>query len=485
MKILIFGGSGVISEYLTRLASENSIDVYCYCRGNKKEVLPKNIKVIIGDCFSSEELLLKLSEYEFDIVVDFLSFEKSQLYIKLNALKRKVKQYVFISSAVVYSLTYDNFRKNEEMEKNNNLWDYSTGKIDCEKLLAEFCAANEIYYTIVRPYITYGNQRVPFQINSFENSFSIINRIILGKQVIIAGDGNNRCTLTHSEDLCRVLIGLFLNPKAYNNDFHITSDESYTWNEVLDIIGETIGVKPKPIYIPIEFIERNSLLLKGSLVGDKARNMLFDNTKIKNAINNKQLFNVSLKEGLKKTYQYMKATPRFYRSDIFWDKEMDYLLERYYMNNCVNELAYDTAVSMLDYNLKLYRSNYIPLEREFRELEKNYNLLYRLSSLDSCLNKVESYFESMNIKQIAIYGIGNFGEKFYKIIKDSSKIQVNYIIDINVKEFPCLKICNLNDQLNKVDAIIITPIRYFSEIKQELLKKCDYKIISLGEVLDV
>jgi len=486
MKILIIGGSGVISEYLTAIASQNNMDVYCYCRGNRKELIPDNVNIIYGDCFVKEEMNAKLKKYYFDVVIDFLSFDRNQLNIKLEALKGNVEQYIFISSAVIYTESSDLIRKNEISDKDNRIWEYSIGKIECEEFLEEFCYKHGIHYTIARPYITYGNQRMPFQINSFKNSFSIINRIMLGKEIVIAGDGNNQCTITHAEDLCRALMGLFLNSAAYDNDFNITSDENFTWNQVLDLIGKEVGIMPVPIYLPVDFVEENSMLLKGSITGDKARNQLFDNSKLKSVLDDKNLFRIKFEDGLRDTYNHMKNRSEFYTADSLWDREMDQLIEKYLEeleSPISNKYKKEKTEKTENSDLEIYRHNYLPLESKYYDLVQNFNWLDKLTSLDNSLGIFEDYFQSRNIKHIAIYGIGNFGKKFYKIIKGSSKIAVKYIIDINIKEYEDVKICNLNDALDTVDIVVVTPITHFNEIKTQLSKKCGYKIISVEEIL--
>lgn len=483
MKILIFGGSGVISEYLTVQASHKYMNVYCYCRGNRKDLLPNDINIIYGDCFDKIDLDRNLKDQTFDVVIDFLSFNKGQLSDKLNSLKGKIKQYIFISSAVVYSVNGDFEKKDEGTDKNNFLWDYSKEKIECELLLQEYCIENNIKYTIVRPYITYGNQRIPFQINSFQNSFSLINRIILGKPIVIAGDGNNYCTLTHSEDFCKALLELFLNPLAYNNDFNIMSDETFTWNQVLDIIGETVGIRPNQIYLPVDFIENNSRLLRGSMVGDKARNMLFDNSKIKKILKNDNAFHIKFKDGIKNTVHYMMNTQRLLQTDSIWDMEMDHLIDNFIEKEKILDLNPYKTESTFNFNIDIYRSNYLTLEKKYYDMEKNYNWICKLALLNDKLTILESYFESNCINDIAIYGMGYLGKIFYELLRKSKQINIKYIIDMNVKEHDKLNIYKVGDNLEAVDAIIVTPITKFNVIQINLLKHYSYKIISLEEIL--
>lgn len=86
-------------------------------------------------------------------------------------------------------------------------------------------------------------------------------------------------------------------------------------------------------------------------------------------------------------------------------------------------------------------------------------------------------------KKIAIYGIYDLGERLYYELKDSS-IEVKYIIDRN----PSTKISDVEiykptDDFETVDAIIVTAIHYFDEIKNDLAKKMNCPILSLEDVV--
>lgn len=482
MRILIFGGSGVISEYLPRVALEAGMEVYCYCRGRRDELFDERVHIIHGDCFQREELYSKLKDHSFDTVIDFLSFNQAQLEMKLHALTGRVKQYIFISSASVYSTTSDGRRKLEEDDIGNGLWDYSVHKVECENLLKEFCPCNNIRYTIIRPHITYGNQRVPFQINSFKNSFSIIDRMILGKPIAVAGDGNNYCTITHSEDLCRIMVRLFLNANAYDTEFHITSEEAFTWNQVLDIIGKILGIMPRPVYLPVDYVEKNSLLLKGSMVGDKARNMLFDNSKIKQALGEEHLCTLSFETGIARTCNYMLNTERFYEVDLGWNREIDELIKKAERNAGIVPIDQKTDIE-IKINAGIYRYNYLRLEQKYNELDLSFRLLSSLTAGDKALQVIEAYFADKGIQRIAIYGLGDYGGRFYHIIKASSKVSVECLIDRKVKLFDGWQVRDPKDKLPEVDAVIVTPVHGFDEIKAQLSDQYDYNIIALEDII--
>jgi len=66
--------------------------------------------------------------------------------------------------------------------------------------------------------------------------------------------------------------------------FHITSDESLTWNQIHVIVAAAAGAEPKLVHVPSTLIAAFDPEWGDSLLGDKAHSMVFDNTKIKRLV---------------------------------------------------------------------------------------------------------------------------------------------------------------------------------------------------------
>ena len=63
-------------------------------------------------------------------------------------------------------------------------------------------------------------------------------------------------------------------------------------------------------------------------------------------------------------------------------------------------------------------------------------------------------------------------------------VRVLYGIDKNVDRISStVDIVSINDNLEPVDAIIVTAISFFDEINKELSKKIDCPIISLDDII--
>jgi nucleoside-diphosphate-sugar epimerase len=133
--------------------------------------------------------------------------------------------------------------------------------------------------TIVRPSHTYDVGLLPVH-----GGWTIVDRMRRGLPVIVHGDGSSLWTLTHCEDFARGFCGLLGHPAAIGETFHITSDETLTWDQIHGILGRAAGARPKMVHVPSELIAAFDPEWGASLLGDKAHSMTFDNAKIKKLV---------------------------------------------------------------------------------------------------------------------------------------------------------------------------------------------------------
>ena len=96
---------------------------------------------------------------------------------------------------------------------------------------------------------------------------------------------------------------------------------------------------------------------------------------------------------------------------------------------------------------------------------------------------LSAYFERVGYKRIAIYGMSAAGMTLLDELKET-EVQVVYGIDKRADEvYADLDIVTMEEDLDVVDAIVVTAISFFDEIKEELGMKVDCPIISLNDIL--
>lgn len=96
---------------------------------------------------------------------------------------------------------------------------------------------------------------------------------------------------------------------------------------------------------------------------------------------------------------------------------------------------------------------------------------------------IASYFEKNGYQKIAIYGMSFAGETLLGEFKDSD-ITVAYGIDKNAASiYSDVDIVSMDDELDEVDAVVVTAITFFDEIEEQLSEKLECPIISLEDIL--
>lgn len=93
------------------------------------------------------------------------------------------------------------------------------------------------------------------------------------------------------------------------------------------------------------------------------------------------------------------------------------------------------------------------------------------------------YFKGNSYKKIAIYGMSYAGETLVDELR-GTEVKVVYGIDKNADTiYSDVDVLSMEDDLAKVDAVVVTAITFFDEIKEKLLKKLDCPILSLEDIL--
>ena len=326
-KALFIGGTGTISTAITAaLAAEGKWELTLLNRGNRNAALPEGVKVIQAD-IEDETAVAKLLEGRFwDCVCDFIGFVPAQVERDWRLFKGKTRQYMYISSASAYQKPAASPFITEGTPLANPYWEYSRNKIACEDFLMEKYRKEGFPVTIVRPSHTYDERSVPLGVHGNKGSWQVIQRMLAGKRVIIHGDGTSQWTLTHNSDFAKGFIGLMGNPHALGNAFHITTDETLSWNQIYQTIADKLGVELKACHVSSEFVADVAPYdFRGGLIGDKAVTVLFDNSKLKRAVPGFQA-TVRFEEGVARTLDHILSHPELQVPDPEFDAWCDRVL---------------------------------------------------------------------------------------------------------------------------------------------------------------
>lgn len=328
MKALLIGGTGIISAAISKQLAEQGHELYLLNRGQRKRELSQdNVKYLTCDINDEKKVTQLIKDIEFDVVADFIAFEKEQVQRDYRLFKDKTKQYIFISSASAYQKPLSDYRITEGTPLSNPYWQYSRDKIDCEDFLMKMYRENSFPVTIVRPSHTYDHRFLPVGVHGKNGSWQVARRMLEGKPVIIHGDGTSLWTVTNNRDFAKGFVGLMGNVHAIGEAVNITSDESLTWNQIHEIIASALGVNLKAYHVSSDMLDACSTQdFIGGLIGDKANTVVFDNSKLKRLVPE---FNATIRfdQGIKETIEFILANPEHQKEDEEFDAWCDKLID--------------------------------------------------------------------------------------------------------------------------------------------------------------
>lgn len=330
MKTALFiGGTGTISSAVTRkVAASTEWKLYLLNRGSRSSAIPDGVELIKADINDEADVAAKLEGMHFDCVCDFIGFVPAQAERDYRLFKGRTAQFMFISSASAYQKPCQSPFITEDTPLENPYWQYSRDKQACEEFLFGKWREEGFPVTIIRPSHTYDERKVPIGVHGNKGNWQVIRRIMDGKPVIIQGDGTSLWTMTHNSDFAKGFFGLMGNPKAIGEAFHITSDESLTWNQIYDCIGKALGIECKKYYVSTDFLAATGAHFDfyGALFGDKSNTVIFDNSKLKSLVP-EFVCTIPYEKGVKMTIDNILAHPELQIEDPEFDDWCDRVID--------------------------------------------------------------------------------------------------------------------------------------------------------------
>jgi len=319
MKILVLGGTGAMGIHLVQLLSESGHTTYVTSR--TKHEPKNNIQFIQGNA-RNIDFISRLLEEKWDAIIDFMVYTTAEFKQKYKLFLQSTKQYIFISSARVYADSNEpiteisprllDISKDVEYLSSD---EYALTKARQEDILQNSGKTN---WTIIRPYITYSENRLQLGVLEKEEW---LYRALHGKTIVFSKDiASKITTLTYGFDVSKGIFAIIGNKKSLGQIFHITSNESVTWQQVLDIylkvLEKYLEKKPKVLLQELKDFElwRPS---KYQIYYDRLYNRKFDNTKIASFVD-VQSYTI-LEEGLSKSIEKFIQNPTF--ANINWTAE--------------------------------------------------------------------------------------------------------------------------------------------------------------------
>ncbi len=323
LRVLLIGGTGIISTACAVEAVAQGHEVHLLNRGASGiRPVPSGAIVHLADIRDPATVTAALAGMSFDVVVEYVAFLPEQVASDVALFAGRTKQYVFVSSASAYQTPPARLPVTESTPLRNPFWAYSRHKIACEEVLVAAYRETGFPVTIVRPSHTYDPTMVPF-----DGGWTVVDRMLRGKGVVVPGDGTSLWTITHHTDVARGFVGLFGRHESIGEAFHITGDEAPTWNYIYTEIARAAGVDdPDLVHVPSDAIAAVDDEWGAAMLGDKSHSMIFDNTKIRRLLPGFAA-RVPFTRGADEIIAWHRDHPEHQVVDPHFDSLMDALVE--------------------------------------------------------------------------------------------------------------------------------------------------------------
>ena len=251
IKVLIIGGTGLISTGIVEHLSARGAELTLFNRGQRKSSLG-NLPLIVGDRDLPAEFEARLARERFDVVIDMICFSPAQAEATVRACAGRTEQLIFCSTVCTYGTDIPARVLVDETFPQKPSSEYARNKLSCEQIFERAAAAGHFQTTIIRPSNSYGPGAS--LIDQMEFDSVVWDRVANGLPVLCAGDGLGLWQATHRSDVGRLFAYAAGNPKTYGQAFNATRDHVFTWRDYYREAAQALGTRAELVLAPAGWV---------------------------------------------------------------------------------------------------------------------------------------------------------------------------------------------------------------------------------------
>ena len=246
MKVLVMGGTRFNGLALVNELYKQGHQVTVLNRGVTEAPLPKAVRRLVADRNDAAALKAALGNEEWDCVQDISGYNLPQVRSLVECVKGRVGHYIFASSTVTYAATRIlPIRESSAVDATPRQNEYARNKLECEAYLFSLYRSERFPATSVPFSMVFGpNNIIP------DREQKMFQRLLLGRPILVPGDGTTVGQVGHVEDEARALRVMMGNPITFGKRYNLTGKDAYTDDGYVDTFAEIVGVEPKRIYVP-------------------------------------------------------------------------------------------------------------------------------------------------------------------------------------------------------------------------------------------
>lgn len=247
MRVFVTGAAGFIGRRLVPRLRAAGHEPTALLQAHEPAATAAGARVVRGDITAPESLAGLLDGH--DAVVHLAGAvgygqtfavctrvnRDGTAHVARAAVRAGARRFVHMSSVSVYGRVPD-VPLDEDAPLRRIGDPYGDTKIDAERLLTAHAAAGELQLTILRPTVIYGPGDDKFLPRLAENLRAGTARVI--------GTGANTVDAVHVDDVVALLLLVLADRRAIGRVYNVTHPHNPTWNELVALAAEALGVPP-------------------------------------------------------------------------------------------------------------------------------------------------------------------------------------------------------------------------------------------------
>jgi nucleoside-diphosphate-sugar epimerase len=255
MRILIIGGTGLISTGIVKHLLTRKAEITMLNRAQRENRLASPIPQIIADRNNFIAFEASVKDKAFDVVIDMICFKPEQAESDVRAFAGRCGHFIFCSTVCTYGVKTPANVLVDETFPQQPISDYGRGKVACEKTFLLAHEQKKFPVTIIRPSHTYGPGLS--MIDNLEPDPVAWDRIQKDRPILCAGDGLGMWVSTHRDDCGKLFAHAAMNPKTFGQSYNATRDTVLTWRDYLAEIARVLGKPANVLFMPADWIVKH------------------------------------------------------------------------------------------------------------------------------------------------------------------------------------------------------------------------------------
>lgn len=279
----VIGVDNLVGGYLENVNPQVEFHKEDCCDLEEMNKLMRGVDIVFhGACTAHDGLSLFAPSY-----ITNNTFQNTMSVLSA-AVSNGVKKFIYCSSMARYG-KQPQIPYTEDMECMPTT-PYGIAKYASELVIKQVCELNNINYTIIVPHNIIGPRQN--YSDPYRNVAAImINRMLMGKQPIIYGDGKQKRTFSYVDDCINCIEKVIKKDNLNGEVINIGPDEQFvTINYLAETIAKNLDFDLEPIYVKDRPLE----IKHATCSSDKARALLGYKTE------------TTLEDGIKKMVDYIK-----------------------------------------------------------------------------------------------------------------------------------------------------------------------------------